>query len=596
MNDSIRARKESTSANWDYVCDLAIVGSGGGAMCAALTAHSCSKRVLLLEKLDKVGGTTGYSGGMLWLPDNPVSKRAGLADSFELSRRYMDAVIGDAGPASSIARRDVFVRESPRMIDFLERQGMKFVYADGYADYYDTEPGGQVRGRSIYPPLFNIKELGDWANKLSIYDLNTVPVHSIDTFALGLIKRTWHGKWTALNLLGRIIADRLSGRNRRGMGAALQGRMLQLCLRAGIPVWTETAAESLIVENGRVAGVKVVQHGKSLRIKANNGVLLNSGGFARSQQMRDRYQRKPVSAQWTNVSPADTGEMMQAAIDLGAATALMEQAFWIPTSLHADGSFPYGAKGKDGKPMPFLQSYDIARPHGIVVDQSGLRYFNEAVSYMEQGNRMYERHRTVAAVPSWQIMDSRHRDRYPWAIAQPGRTPREWLDSGYMKKSQSLTDLARQCELDSQALTATVERFNGFARRGIDEDFHRGESGYARFISDRTHGPNPSLGSIERAPFYAVAIYPGDVGTSGGLLTDEFGRVVREDGGSIPGLYATGNTAASVMGRTYLGAGASNGPNYVWGWVAARHACGVSATPEPCRETSAISGSSRVSR
>jgi 3-oxosteroid 1-dehydrogenase len=558
---------------WDHSCDFAIIGSGGAGMCAALTARHAGKDALIIEKLAKVGGTTGFSGGLLWLPDNPVAKRAGLQDSFELSRRYMDTVIGDAGPASSPARRDAFVRESPRVVEFLEKQGMRFAFCDGYPDYYDTQPGGMVRGRTLDPMLFDIKRLGEWKDRLSIYDFNTVPVTVMDVFDLGLVKRTWRGKWAALKVAGRVLTDRATGRKRLGMGASLQGQMLQLCLRAQVPIWMSVAAEELIVEGDRVVGVRVNRGGQRLRVRARAGVLLCAGGFARNQQMREQYQRKPISAQWTNVASSHTGDMINAAMGLGAATALMDQAFWVPTSLHADGTFPFGASGEGGRPVPFMQSYDIARPHGIVVDQSGRRYFDEAVSYMEQGDKMYERQRVSAAVPSWQIMDSRHREQYAWAMQPPGKTPRQWLESGYMKKASTLARLAELCDIDGAALDATVERFNAFARRGTDEDFHRGESGYARFISDRTNRPNPSLGTIEQPPFYAVAMFPGDVGTSGGLLTDECARVLRADGGVIRGLYAAGTSAATVMGRVYLGAGASNGPNFVFGWVAAQHAC-----------------------
>jgi 3-oxosteroid 1-dehydrogenase len=306
-------------------------------------------------------------------------------------------------------------------------------------------------------------------------------------------------------------------------------------------------------------------------------VLINAGGFSRNQEMRERYQRQPVSVQWSNANPGDTGEVMQAAMRLGASVDLMEQAVWQPASLHADGSFPTpGPRGSDGRPLPFMQSYDIAKPHGVVVDQSGLRYFNEAVSYMEQGNAMYERHASGAAIPSWQIMDSQHRGKYFWANQPPGRTPRQWLDSGYMRKADTIDELARQCGIEATALEGSIERFNGFARKGVDEDFHRGENAYARLIGDRTHKPNPCLGTIERPPYYAVAMYPGDVGTIGGLLTDEHARVLRADGTVIEGLYAAGIATASVIGRSYPGAGASNGPNFVWGWIAARHACGVS--------------------
>lgn len=558
---------------WDETFDLVVIGSGGGSMCAALAAHACGKRPLIIEKQAKIGGTSGYSGGIMWLPDNPVSRRAGVEDSFALSRRYMDAVIGEAGPASSPQRRDAYVRESPLMVEFLERKGMKFVHSE-WCDYHDDKPGGLVRGRSIHSPLFNLKELGEYADRLSVFHANTVPMNIIEGVEMMLIRRTWKSKRLALKLAANIVIDALTGKKRRGWGAALQGRMLQISLRERIPIWTETPVRDLIVEEGRVVGLLAEHKGQTLRIRANEGVLINAGGFSRNQAMRDHYQRKPISSQWTSVDPGHTGEMQRAAIGLGAAVAQMEQAVWNITSLHFDGSLPPGVPVVNGIAYPFPQPYDISKPHGIMVDQTGQRFFDEAVSYIEQVNKMYDRHETVPAVPSWHIMDSRHRNQYFWAGSPPGVTPKAWIDSGYMKKADTLENLAHQCGIEPATLQATVERFNGFCQTGIDEDFHRGENGYARFIGDPTYKPNPSIGSIERPPFYAVAMFPHDVGTYGGLVTDEFARVLRTDGSVIEGLYATGTSAASVMGKTYPGAGASVGPSFVWGWVAACHACG----------------------
>jgi 3-oxosteroid 1-dehydrogenase len=350
--------------------------------------------------------------------------------------------------------------------------------------------------------------------------------------------------------------------------------MLQISLRERIPIWTETPVRDLIVEEGRVVGVLADHNGKPLRIRAKDGVLINAGGFSRNQEMRDRYQRKPISAQWTSVDPGHTGEMQQAAMRLGAAVAQMEQAVWNITSLQFDGSLPPGVPVVDKIAYPFPQPYDISKPHGIMVDQAGQRFFDEAVSYIEQVNKMYDRHETVPAVPSWQIMDSRHRSQYFWAGSPPGVTPKAWIESGYMKKANTLEELALMCNIDPAVLQATISRFNGFCNTGVDTDFHRGENGYARFVGDPTYKPNPSIGSIEKPPFYAVAMFPHDVGTYGGLLTDEFARVLRADGSVIEGLYATGTSAASVMGKTYPGAGASVGPSFLWGWVAACHACG----------------------
>jgi 3-oxosteroid 1-dehydrogenase len=276
--------------------------------------------------------------------------------------------------------------------------------------------------------------------------------------------------------------------------------------------------------------------------------------------MREAYQPKPTSTEWTFVNPGDTGEMIRAAMALGAQTDLMDEAWWMGTSVLPDGS-------SGGMHSP----NDIGKPHCIVVGRDGRRFVNESNSYMEFGQRMY----AAGAVPAWAVFDSRHRNSYPWGLALPGRTPRDLLDKGYFKKADTLAELAALCGIDAEGLARQVARFNTFARNGKDEDFQRGDSAYNRYYGDPSHKPNANLGTIEKAPFYAVEMVPGDVGTSGGVMTDEYARVLKADGAIIPGLYATGNSTAAVVGRSYPGAGASVGPSMTFGYIAALHAAGA---------------------
>jgi len=240
----------------------------------------------------------------------------------------------------------------------------------------------------------------------------------------------------------------------------------------------------------------------------------------------------------------------------------MNEAWWTASSFLPDGSF-----------VSIHSPNDIGKPYCIVVDDKGKRFANEACSYMEFGQRMY----AAGAVPAWIILESRHRSSYPWGTTLPGRTPAQWLEIGYMRRFGSLEDLARGCSIEPQSLKHTVDRFNDFARKGVDEDFGRGTNAYHRYYGDPTVKPNANLGPIERPPLYAVALYPADVGTSGGILTDQFARVLRSDGSIIEGLYAAGNCTASVMGRRYVGAGASIGPSMTFGYIAACHATGRNA-------------------
>jgi 3-oxosteroid 1-dehydrogenase len=568
-----------TTNQWDESHDLVIVGSGGGSMCAALAAKQLGKSSLIIEKQHLVGGSTGFSGGVWWIPNNPVMKRAGVDESLAKARQYFESAVTYHGPGSSPQRREAFLRTGPKMVEFLEQQGMKFYYADGWSDYYDNLPGGQPRGRSLMAEMFNLKELGDWAPKLSRYLGVSLPVGADEFPTLFLAKRTSAGKKKALAMIGRIIKNKLTGKDMISNGGAIQGRMLQMALREQLPIWTDAPVKELIKDGNRVTGVVVERGGRTLRIQARDGVLMNVGGFSRNGRMRQRFQPQPNSAEWTNANFGDTGEVIEMAMGLGAAVDCMDEAWWVVTSLGPDGKPPkFGGYAKDGRALPFMHHLDLSLPYSIMVDQLGERFCDEAGAYMEIGQRMYKREKeTGKAVPSWVIMDARQRKYYPWGTAQPGQVPQEWLDSGYMLKANTLDELATKCGIDKAGLQRTVTRFNGFCKTGVDEDYGRGCRAFDNAHGDPTVKPNPNLGPIEQGPFYAVRMYPGDVGTAGGVVTDEHARVLREDGSVIDGLYATGNCTASVVGRCYPGAGASIGASFVFGYIAAHHAAGVPA-------------------
>ena len=563
--------------NWDERYDLVVVGSGGGSMCAALAAKQLGKSALIVEKQALVGGSTGFSGGVWWVPNSPVMKRAGVADSAERARRYLDAVVTYDGPGTSPARRDAFIRTGPKMVEFLERSGMKFVYADGWSDYYDELPGGEPRGRSLLAELFDTRELGEWEPRLSRYRGLSLPMPTHEFADLMLVKRTWRGKRKALAMAGRLLKGKLTGQRLAGGGAAIQGRMLQIALREQLPIWTESGLVEFITEAGRVTGVVVQRDGRPVRVQAKEGVLMNVGGFSRSAEMRARFQPQPSSANWTNANLGDTGEAIEMAMALGAAVDCMDEAWWVVTSLAPDGLPPKpGGYTADGAALPFMHHLDLSLPYSIMVDQLGERFCDEAGAYMEIGQRMYRRQQeTGKAVPSWVIMDGRQRAYYPWGTAAPGQVPDEWLKSGYMIKADSIAELVAKTGIDPAGLARTLERFNGFCKSGVDVDFGRGSRAFDRCHGDPTVTPNPNLGAIEKPPFYAVRMYPGDVGTAGGLVTDEHARVRRADGSVIDGLYATGNCTASVVGRCYPAAGASIGAAFTFGYIAAHHALGA---------------------
>lgn len=547
---------------FDESYDLVVIGSGAASVTAAVTAKDRGASAVILEKQSLFGGSTAYSGGVLWIPNSPLH---GSDDSHEAARTYLDAVIdyaGNPGKSSPVAKREMFLRQGPEAVRFMMDKGVKFIRVF-WPDYYSDFPGGHKYGRALMCELFDLNELGEWKDKVGFfYGFPKLPVNSWEFVNLTLAKRTWKGKMAAFGLAARMLKDRLTGSQTVGSGNAVQGRMLQVALREGIPIRLSTEVTDLIVENGRVAGVRVKTPNGEKTIEAKRAVLLNAGGFSHNLPMRQKYQPAPASTSWTMSNPGDTGDAIQMAQKLGAAVDVMEEAWWTPGSLMPDGRYAgFHVPGESGK------------PHIIIVGPKGRRIGNEAGSYMEFGQKMF----AAGAVPSWAIFDTRMIEKYTWGPIRPGTRIQDFIDSGYLKKSDTLADLARQCGIDSNALEQEVVRFNGFAAAGVDADFSRGASFHNRAFGDPTNKPNPSLGSIEKPPFYAVEIWPMDVGTSGGLVTDEYARVLREDGAPIPGLYAAGNVTAPVVGRSYPGAGASIGGAVAFGHVAAKHALGWNA-------------------
>ncbi len=555
--------------------DFVIVGSGGGSMCAALVLRKAGKSVLILEKSDLVGGTTATSGGVMWIPNNRFMKSEGIPDSREQAIGYLDAVIGDHAdmPGASRERRIAYVDEAPKMLDFLVEQGIKLRRIPSWPDYYSA-PGESIPGRTVVSELFDINQLGDWKKKLRPGFL-PLPLNLDEAMQMPLIKRTPSAKKVLFRGIGRVLADIFTGRKRTTAGQALQGQMLQAALKAGVDIRTHAKVKQLAVENNRVIGVVAEINGTESRIDARLGVLINAGGFSRNQRMLDQY-IPGIKTEWSSVIPEDLGEMIEEGQRIGGAIAQMEhriggQVAMVPTS---------ASKKTAATKKPAVMQNDTSKPHSIVVDQNGTRYMNEAGSSIEFVRRMLAHQKTLGTtVPSWMIFDSQYINTFMLAGSMPGpKKPQAWLDEKFLHKAETLDELAASCGINATNLTASVERFNGFARNDRDEDFHRGESAYEQWLGDPLRDTNKSLGAIEQGPFYALQLFPGDVSTYGGLVTDIHARVLRDDSSVIEGLYATGTSTASVMGPGELGAGGSIGPAFTFGYIAAKHALSLSRT------------------
>ncbi|HWK51265.1 MAG TPA: FAD-dependent oxidoreductase, partial [Steroidobacter sp.] len=514
-------------SGFDEAVDFVVVGSGGGSMCAGLLMHTLGKKVLILEKTALIGGTTARSGGVMWIPNNRFMKRDGVADSFEQATQYLDALMGQQtdAPGSTPERRRTYLTEAPRMVDFLMSQGVKLNRISYWPDYYDDLPGGSEPGRTVVAELFNVNELGEWKQKLQPTFIRA-PVDLLqpsleEMMELPALTRSWRVKALLAKLVVRGILAKITGKHWIAGGGALQGRMLQAAVKAGIEIRTESSVSELIVESGAVKGVLATRNGRPWRVEARSGVLVNAGGFARNQRMRDQY-APGTSVKWTMATSGDTGEMIEEMMRLGAAVAQMDER------VGNQQTHPPGAA--DGEAKPTAQAL-TASPHAILVDRSGVRYMNEGGSYMAYCKAMLERNKTVPAVPSWAIFDSQFMAKYWLAGTMPGKAkPEHWYEQGYLKKADSIEALAQQLQIEPATLKSTVERFNGFVARNRDEDFHRGERAYDRWLGDSLNKPSETLGTINQGPFYAVPIVPGDVGTYGGVVTDEHARVLRTDG------------------------------------------------------------------
>jgi 3-oxosteroid 1-dehydrogenase len=558
-------------ADFDETFDWVVVGSGAGSMSSALLMHQVGKSVVILEKSQFAGGTTCKSGGVMWIPNNPFMDPG--EDSTEQSITYLDAVVGDDSdaPGSTHEKRLAYVVEGPKMVDFLVKQGVELERGSHFwPDYYDELPGGCKTSRTVVAKVFDKNELGEWAPKLR-QGMAEAPVRLDDAMKLAFANQSWKIKAQMVKIGLKIAAGKLTRKHWVTAGAALQGRMLQQALKREIDVRLQTPVSELIVENGKAVGVVTVRNGKPWRIGARLGVLINAGGFAKNQEMRDRYM-PGTHAEWSMANESDTGDMHREMERHGGVLAQMDEMVGFQMTRAPGWEKDYVAPG--------MQAV-TAKPHAILVDQSGVRYMNEGGSYEEYCENMLKRNRTVPAVPSWAIFDQQYRDMYPVANGGSGKKiPKGWLESGYLKKANTIEDLAKLIKVDPAKLQATIDRWNAMVDKGRDEEFHRGDRDYDKFLGDPFRkGVYASIGRIDRAPYYSVEVVPGDVSTYGGIITDANSRVLRADGAPIEGLYATGVSTASPMGRIYPGAGASVGPSMCFGWIAAKHAAGVGNQP-----------------
>lgn len=549
--------------------DVLVVGSGAGGLTAALVVAAAGQRVLIVEKAMQWGGTSATSGGMIWIPGSEQARKQGASDSAEEGFTYIRACTDANIPDANVW---AFVRSAPRMLAWLETNTQVRYRSIPYTDYRQEVPGAKLGYRTHDPVPLDGRLLGPLLEPLrpsapAALLFNRIAFTMDDVHPL--LHRPPGWRRVLLRLLARYYFDvgqRLKSRRNRFLAAgnALIGRLGLSVRERHIPLWLDAPVVELLRGGSRpgVSGAIVSRAGVRTRVDATRAVILATGGFEHNALMRRKYLPGSWNPDWSGSIESNTGDGIRLGMSVGATVLNMDSAWWGPMLKLPDES------------RARLLTFERALPGCIIVNQAGRRYMNEACAYDLAGRMMIECDRPAAGTtPSYFLFDQEFRRRYPVGPLLPG-VPR-WLHQKGVREvlvdAPSWETLATRTGLPAPTLLATLERFNADASKGVDSQFARGASAYDRYYGDPTVTPNPNLAPLRTAPFYAMPIYPGDIGTNGGLATNEHAQVLDEQHQPIPGLYAVGNTAASVMGHSYPGAGGTLGPAMTFGYIAGHH-------------------------
>lgn len=560
--------------------DVVVVGAGVAGMSAALFAAISGLKPLLIEHTDRLGGTSAWSAGSAWIPNTHHAATVGADDSIEKAALYLRHCVGNESPESL---RMAFLRHGPEAVALLERHSqVRFRARTLHPDYNSDLPGATLKGRVLEAEPFDGRALkgllslvrepipeftilgGMMVNQEDLLNLMAAPRsfkalrHSTGIIALHALDRLTHGRGTRLM-----------------MGSALIASLLLSLAERNVPILLNTSVTVIDVHDGRVDGVAISQHGVTRHVSVRGGLVAATGGFNRHPVRRHQMLRKPVPA-YCPGAPGHTGQLHDLLLGVGAhyGDDGRDTAFWTPVSVRSrpDGTiaiFPH-----------FI--FDRGRPGIVTVNQAGRRFINEALSYHPFGQGLYSANVASPDRSAFLIADETALRKYGLGMVRPGRFGRgPFLRDGYLTQGDGLDELAAKLGIDQGNLRDTVKRFNAFARIGVDEDFGRGSTDYQRITAgDLNHKPNPCLGPVETPPFYAIRLYPGDMGAATGLVTDENSGVLRKDGIRIGKLYACGNDMHSVMGGNYPGPGITIGPAIVFAYLAARDIARRLQTPD----------------
>lgn len=554
--------------------DLVVVGSGAAGLSAAVFAAIEGRSVLVIERTEHVGGTSALSAATTWVPNSMHAEKVATGDSVEKAARFLDGVVGNR---TSSRLRDAFLRAGPEAIATLEsRTDAHFRPYPTHPDYESDVEGSTLRGRALEPVAFDGRQLGADIDRIRppIPEFTLFGGMMIDRTDIGHLlnlRKSWASFRHAAGIIGRYGIDRL--RKRRGtrlvMGNALIGGLLLTLKKHGGTIVTACSVDELLTGPEGVAGVSAVQGDLRRKIKARLGVVLAAGGYNRHPQRRAAMLNEPVPS-FSPAAPGHTGAMQDLALKLGArfGESNLDNAYWAPVSTR---------KRPDGTTAVFPHFVlDRSKPGTVCVDQSGRRFVNESTSYHLFSRAMFEAHRSRPTIPCWIITDADGLRRYGLGMVRMGtKNLQPFFADGYLTEAASIAELAGKIGADPTALSETIAHMNDYARTGVDPEFGRGTTDYHRVNGDASRGfPNPTLGPIATAPFYAVKLTPGDIGAATGLVIDEDAQVLNEGDRPIGRLYACGNEANSIMGGTYPGPGITIGPAITFAFRAVRHALG----------------------
>ena len=566
--------------NWDYEYDVVVVGSGNGALTSALCAHDGGAKTLVIEKSDQFGGTSATSGGGVWIPNNRYAKAENVDDSDQDARDYINSV----SPKGKINEDliETYIIEGPRMIDYLhENSIVKYRNLSYYPDYFPDNPGGKGGNRSMEPEPISGTKLGNDLAKLREQHPQTAftmgPINMNFTQVEGQLLLGALPGWKSLfaKLITKYILDipmrfKWGWKDRRlTMGNAGVARLILSLKDRDVDLWIDTGMTDLIENKGKVIGIKANKYGSEINIKANKGVILASGGFEKDQNLREQYLPQPTNSDWSAGNIYNTGDALKVALKLGADTHQMDTGWWSTVM-----KVPNQEKG-------WLSMVDKSMPGNYTVNKNGERFSNESQNYVSFVDDMFKQYAEGnPCAPCYMIFDSNFRKNRPCGpllqgTMQPDSSvPKEWWTPSFLSKADTLEKLAEIVGIDPRGLLKTQAKVNKFSKTGKDLDLKRGDSVYDRYYGDPSVTPNPCLASLDKGPFYCMVLYPGEMGTAGGLVIDVNARVLKADGVAIPGLYACGNCTTALLPK-YPGPGSTLGPAMTFGYLAAKHITGT---------------------